>query len=64
MLDTQLDKIETFYLAREKEMLSRGQLLQLQLRELDDHRKLYQVRNKLFPLTVVLNTFVKTASSF
>lgn len=44
MLDAQLDKVESFYLAREKEMLSRGELLQVQLKELDEHRKLFLVR--------------------
>ncbi|KAF8201829.1 EXS family protein/ERD1/XPR1/SYG1 family protein [Pholiota molesta] len=41
MLDAQLDKVESFYLAREKEMLARGRMLQIQLKELNDHRKLF-----------------------
>ncbi|KAF8155817.1 SPX domain-containing protein [Crassisporium funariophilum] len=41
MLDAQLDKVESFYLAREKEMVSRGRMLQIQLNELKDHRKLF-----------------------
>ncbi|KAF9525090.1 EXS family-domain-containing protein, partial [Crepidotus variabilis] len=41
LLDAQLDKVESFYLEREKEMLARGQMLQLQLRELQDHRRLF-----------------------
>lgn len=43
MLDAQLDKVESFYLAREKEMLARGHTLQIQLKELNDHRKLFLV---------------------
>jgi hypothetical protein len=43
MLDAQLDKVESFYLAREKEMLARGRMLQIQLKELNDHRKLFLV---------------------
>ncbi|KDR80317.1 hypothetical protein GALMADRAFT_62135, partial [Galerina marginata CBS 339.88] len=43
LLDSQLDKVESFYLAREKEMLARGHTLQLQLKELQDHRKLFHV---------------------
>jgi len=44
MLDAQLDKVESFYIAREKEMLDRSYLLQMQLNELNDHRKLFYVR--------------------
>ncbi|KAF9055434.1 hypothetical protein BDZ89DRAFT_20160 [Hymenopellis radicata] len=40
-LDGELDKIETFYLDREKEMTARAQLLHEQLHELTYHRKLY-----------------------
>lgn len=42
-LDTQLDKVESFYLGREKEMIARGKMLQEQLNELNDHRKLVLV---------------------
>ncbi|PPQ97841.1 LOW QUALITY PROTEIN: hypothetical protein CVT26_012937 [Gymnopilus dilepis] len=42
LLDSQLDKVESFYMAREKEMLARGRILQQQLEELRDHRKLFQ----------------------
>ncbi|PPR01240.1 hypothetical protein CVT24_006004 [Panaeolus cyanescens] len=45
MLDAQLDKVESFFLAREKEMSARGQLLQIQLKELDEHRKLFLETN-------------------
>ncbi|KJA15596.1 hypothetical protein HYPSUDRAFT_362505 [Hypholoma sublateritium FD-334 SS-4] len=41
MLDAQLDKVESFYLAREKEMLARGHTLKVQLDELHDHRRLF-----------------------
>jgi hypothetical protein len=44
MLDAQLEKVESFYLAREKEMLALGRTLQTQLAELDEHRKLFNVR--------------------
>ncbi|KAF8917968.1 SPX domain-containing protein, partial [Mucidula mucida] len=40
-LDGELDKIETFYLDREKEMTARAQLLHEQLHELTHHRKLF-----------------------
>lgn len=38
MLDKQLEKVESFYRAREEEMLARGRLLQTQLNELNEHR--------------------------
>ncbi|KAJ7906260.1 EXS family protein/ERD1/XPR1/SYG1 family protein [Mycena leptocephala] len=40
-LDAELDKIETFYLARENEMKIRTELLGQQLNELAEHRKLF-----------------------
>ncbi|KAJ7682999.1 SPX domain-containing protein [Mycena rosella] len=40
-LDAELDKIETFYIAREKEMQIRTKLLEQQLTELTEHRKLF-----------------------
>lgn len=48
MLDAQLDKVESFYLAREKEMLARGHTLKVQLDELHDHRRLFLVRRRVF----------------
>lgn len=48
MLDAQLDKVESFYVAREKEMIARGQLLQIQLLELSDHRKMFKACPALF----------------
>ncbi|KAG5651838.1 hypothetical protein H0H81_007244 [Sphagnurus paluster] len=44
-LDGQLEKIETFYIAREAEMLARTHLLHVQLEELADHKKLVQAAN-------------------
>ncbi|KAG5646758.1 hypothetical protein DXG03_002444 [Asterophora parasitica] len=43
-LDAQLDKIEAFYTAREKEMFERSKMLHEQMDELGDHKKLVQVR--------------------
>jgi hypothetical protein len=45
MLDAQLDKVESFYLDREKEIRARGRLLQTQLIELNEHRNLVLVCN-------------------
>ncbi|KAL1712537.1 hypothetical protein EV715DRAFT_213493 [Schizophyllum commune] len=43
MLDTERQKIEEFYLAREKELQDRTAQLRSQLNELIDHRKLIEV---------------------
>ncbi|KAJ6588945.1 SPX domain-containing protein [Mycena capillaripes] len=40
-LDAELEKIESFYLAREKEMKIHTELLEDQLNELDEHQRLY-----------------------
>lgn len=40
-LDEQLEKINSFYLEREKEAQSRSKALDIQLRELEDHRKIF-----------------------
>ncbi|KAI0077378.1 hypothetical protein K474DRAFT_1097579 [Panus rudis PR-1116 ss-1] len=40
-LDIELDKVETFYVEREKEMRTRMAALKVQLQELKDHRRLY-----------------------
>lgn len=45
MLDAELDKVETFYVTREKEALEKGQMLENQLQELVEHRKIFLVRN-------------------
>ena len=42
-LDKQLDKIDKFYLEREKEAQARSKALEIQLRELKDHRKIFYV---------------------
>jgi hypothetical protein len=44
MLDRELDKIESFYLAREKETQERSRVLQGQLNELNEHKRIVQVR--------------------
>ncbi|KAI0792468.1 SPX domain-containing protein [Abortiporus biennis] len=38
-LDSELDKVETFYVEREKEMKSKTHALKMQLHELQEHRK-------------------------
>ena len=43
LLDAQVNKVECFYLAREKEMAARSLLLLNQLKELDVHRKMFLV---------------------
>ena len=48
MIDAQLDKVETFYLAREKEMVARSLVLLNQLKDLKDHRDVFVCRF-LFP---------------
>jgi len=42
-LDQQLEKIDHFYLEREKEAQTRSKVLEIQLRELDYHRKIFLV---------------------
>jgi SPX domain len=49
MLDAQLDKVETFYLARENEMVAQNFLLLSQLEELKDHREVFLVCRFLHP---------------
>lgn len=44
-LDNELEKVESFYCAREEEMLARGRLLQTQLNELSEHRNRVMVSN-------------------
>ena len=48
MIDAQLDKVESFYLAREKEMVARSFVLLNQLKDLKDHRDVF-VSRFLFP---------------
>ena len=47
-LDRQLAKIDSFYSEREKEAQARSKALEIQLRELKDHRKIFYVRNLSF----------------
>ncbi|PPQ86656.1 hypothetical protein CVT25_006840 [Psilocybe cyanescens] len=60
LLDAQLDKVESFYLAREQEMLTRGHMLKIQLDELQDHRKLFHEAQLQIPWTA---NFITTAKS-
>ena len=53
LLDAELEKVESFYLDREKEMQERTVLLREQLNELNDHRKLFYVGCASFVLGVV-----------
>ena len=46
MLDNEFEKVESFYCAREEEMLARARVLQTQLNELSEHRNRFLVRNK------------------
>ncbi|GLB42048.1 putative EXS family protein [Lyophyllum shimeji] len=48
-LDAQLDKIESFYTAREAEMIARTKVLRMQLEELGDHKKLVQATHSRNP---------------
>lgn len=43
-LDGELQKVESFYLDRENAMKTRSKKLEAQLRELNEHRKLFDVR--------------------
>ena len=51
-LDAELEKIEAFYIARENEMKVHSELLGLQLKELDEHRRLFNV---MFPMMIDLS---------
>ena len=42
-LDQELDKVEAFYHARESEAMIRAAALKEQLRELQDHRRIFHV---------------------
>ena len=42
-LDQELDKVEAFYRARESEAMIRATALKEQLRELQDHRRIFHV---------------------
>ncbi|KAG1745254.1 EXS family protein/ERD1/XPR1/SYG1 family protein [Suillus lakei] len=45
LLDSELEKVDSFYAEREKEMRDRGKLLKEQLNELGLHRKMYYESN-------------------
>ena len=51
MIDAQLDKVESFYLAREKEMVARRFVLLNQLEDLKNHRDVFVCRF-LFPTSI------------
>lgn len=53
VLDGELDKVEKFFLARQKEAVIFSSMLNEQLRELKQHRKLYHVGSPLSLLTQV-----------
>ncbi|KAF8966562.1 SPX domain-containing protein [Flammula alnicola] len=59
LLDAQLDKVESFYLAREKEMLARGHTLRIQLNELNDHRKLFHESHTKEPWTAAFASKIR-----
>jgi xenotropic and polytropic retrovirus receptor 1 len=44
MLDSELDRIESFYVTREKESQERLGMLRGQLNQLNEHKKIVQVR--------------------
>jgi hypothetical protein len=46
VIDTQLDKVESFYLAREKEMVARSFVLLNQLEDLRNHRAVFETHAK------------------
>ncbi|KAI0355975.1 hypothetical protein OH77DRAFT_278379 [Trametes cingulata] len=52
-LDEELDKVESFYCEREREMRHRANLLKEQLQELQDHRRAFYVRRLLNLLTSI-----------
>ncbi|KAH6918027.1 SPX domain-containing protein, partial [Coprinopsis sp. MPI-PUGE-AT-0042] len=54
LLDAQLDKVDSFYTAREQEMMQRGTVLEEQLRELTEHRRLYIAANAKVPWAAAL----------
>lgn len=42
-IEQELQKVETFYCAREDEMRERVNVLKVQMRELGEHRKIFHV---------------------
>jgi archaellum biogenesis protein FlaJ (TadC family) len=62
-LDKQLDKIDSFYSEREKEAQARNHALEIQLRELKDHRKIFYV-SELTSFCFMFATFLLTPLLF
>lgn len=56
VLDEELAKVENFYKEREKEYIIQSSVLKEQLRELQDHRKLFHV---CFHVMLRFNTTLK-----
>lgn len=54
LLDAQLDKIDSFYTAREQEMMQRGKVLEEQLQELTEHRRIFVAANAKVPWATAL----------
>ncbi|EAU89280.2 EXS family protein/ERD1/XPR1/SYG1 family protein [Coprinopsis cinerea okayama7 len=54
LLDAQLDKVEDFYTSQEKEALERGRMLQEQLAELKEHRRLFLAARAKVPWAAAL----------
>lgn len=54
-LDLELEKIETFYLDREKDARQRSEALRVQLHELRDHRRVFYVSYAMCVLTAPFN---------
>lgn len=59
MLDAELDKVETFYVTREKEALEKGQMLENQLQELVEHRKIFLNAHAKVPWAAALSSALK-----
>ncbi|KAK7044716.1 signal transduction protein [Favolaschia claudopus] len=55
-LDDELEKVETFYLARENEFKVHTDLLELQLNELDQHRRLFKAAQSSGTRTTTINS--------
>lgn len=65
MLDAELEKVETFYAEREKEMQERAKRLKEQLNELGIHRQMFYVgalvlEGSIYSLTVVYSEHLPT----
>jgi SPX domain len=55
MLNSELDKIESFYVTREKETQERSGILREQLNRLSEHKKIVQVHFKLYSLFILIS---------